>query len=1136
MHNIVDILKGATVAHLSPDKGVDCSTLLPANTSEISRFRSTVNNMQMTAKISIKQEILRICDLPIIEDPTEEEIEEVRNYYCPDGTIKLYPIQVKALMHYHEYGGQVSPVPVGQGKCVEGDTIVVDLERGRRRADDLGSFKVPSMGKGGKIVSKQATSFASGTKHCIQITLKAGQSIRLSTDHPVFTQRGWIHAGKLNFDDLVATSRRLPEPKRYNDVFTDEEIKISAYLCADGGNTGLTPSFTNANNAVINEMLTSLHTVGGILTEQQSKSKAREFYVRGITKYRDVLFSRELSKNKRIPANFYLLTSKQTALFLNRFITCDGHINIKGGIIEITLASEGLIDDIQFLLLRLGILSRKHYKQASYRKEGNRYFFDSWRLTLSGKPNILRFFTKVGNLYGQEIKSAKMVAKVVSKKHNTNTDVVPISVPEFHEICDELGYLGVGGDPSLRKGRPRTDLRKLWGITKGQYISRIKFEKWVDDTGYSGKYAWLAKSDIAWEKIANVKDRGLQSVYDLSVPSTHNFVGNGIILHNTLISVLIANDAYSIFGKRKIILMNPPNLINQLRHTELPLYRRHISINVPFHWVAGDTDAKRRMRTAKSNRAGCYVVSYSLLSGRQGAEILDAILGGSEGEGCIIGDEIHAIASASNSARGKRFKEAVKKYSPQLIGLSGTISKKSPRDYHHLAVNALHENCFMPRNTEAAEDWSRLIDSNASSMDEIPQNANIQPGPIKPLIDWAKHNFPKEEFPNNLIGFRAAYQKRLKTSPGVVASEGESLGVSLRISNVSITKEEKEQSKGWGDLKKLIDQLVNQWIAPNGDEIDHAMHLWRWRYELEGFGFYNNLYWPSEEKVAEKRKIILSASIDILERSKHHHELRQTYLKELRRWITHRSKKGLDTPFLIAGDMYRNGDKNVGSALYTSWVDVKDANFEGIVEREKEIVRVCDFRVNKIVEWAIRWHKEKPKKGAIIWYKNKGVAEWLRDKFIEADLPMLYCPAGTKGRRNIEDRNQGDKFAITSISSYHKGLNLQYHHNVEFFAQWPREAHIAHQAIGRVHRNEQPNDECRIFQSICSDFDRVNFAACLNDAAYIHQTLQDQKLMYADYDERPTVLPHAVLMEWGTEARQLNKIANQRLVEKFKGE
>lgn len=610
-------------------------------------------------------------------------------------------------------------------------------------------------------------------------------------------------------------------------------------------------------------------------------------------------------------------------------------------------------------------------------------------------------------------------------------------------------------------------------------------------------------------------------------------VGGG----KTLVSVLIASDAYVHFNKHKILLMNPPNLIDQLRETELPYYRRHMSINVPFYWLAGQ-NAQKRMLMAKSNRRGCYVVSYSILSGKQGAELLDAIA-----PDLVIGDEIHSIASANPSARGRRFKAMVKKFNPQIVGLSGTITKKSPRDYHHLAVNALRENCFLPRPVGMADEWAKLIDSNASSIDEFHNNQAPQPGPIKPMMDWASKHFPDQKFPNNLIGFRAAFNIRKDTCPGVVASSGEDLGVSLRITNTSSKNDHEfrsrlnnEDSVGWEKLQDIIKELLTRWVAPNGDEIEHAMLLWKWRYELQGFGFYNNLFWSDVSKVASRKGITNDQAQDLLDRSIEHHLLQQEYHKLLRSWITKRARKGLDTPMLIGLSMHNDQSKFVGGELYRAWVEMKEATFEGILEREKAVVRVCDFRIRKVVEWAKKWYAYRPNKATIIWFKNNGVAKWIHEAFIEADLPVIHCPAGPKGKALLVDRGQGNKFAIASISAHHKGLNLQYHHDTEMYAQFPREAHIAEQSIGRVHRNQQASDTVRVFVDQESEFDTVLFAACLNDAAYIHQTSSKQKLIYADYDEQPTIVPWAVLSEWGTQAQQLSTDANKLLTDKFKGE
>ena len=605
-------------------------------------------------------------------------------------------------------------------------------------------------------------------------------------------------------------------------------------------------------------------------------------------------------------------------------------------------------------------------------------------------------------------------------------------------------------------------------------------------------------------------------------------VGGG----KTLISALVANDAYTHFGKRKIILMNPPKLINQLKETELPLYRRHISINVPFYWLTKEAKGKRMM-SAKSGRAGVYVLSYSMISRSEGSELMHAIQ-----PDLIIGDEIHRIASDKPSARNRRFREIVKTYNPSLVSMSGTLTKKTPKNYHHIAVNTLAENCFMPRPVGCADAWSTIIDSNASSIDDFNPSSPPQPGPIKPLIKWAQANWPEEEWPVNLIGFRNAYKRRMETCPGVVSSDSEEGGTPLRISNLKLDMAECAKRPGWELLQKLVKTLLEQYVAPNGDEIDHAMHIWRWRYELEGFGFYNNLFWPEVEKFAARKGISQQEANIILERSIEHHTLRQEYHKVLRRWIKNRARTGMDTPMLLGLEMHNNQGSNVGSELYTAWSDMKDAEFEGMAERQKAVVRVCDFRLKQVVDWAKAWHTTHKNKTAILWFKNRGVGDWINEALLEADLPVAYCPSGKHGEVLIRDRTQGHRFCVASMGSYREGFNLQYHHDTEFFCQWPREADWAEQAMGRIARPGQDSDEARFFTSIGLDFDKVLFASTLNDAAYTHQTTARQKLMYADYDERPMIVPYSVLLEWSGESKpvQLDTGMQKFLNDKFKGQ
>ena len=60
----------------------------------------------------------------------------------------------------------------------------------------------------------------------------------------------------------------------------------------------------------------------------------------------------------------------------------------------------------------------------------------------------------------------------------------------------------------------------------------------------------VATNDVFWDEIAAVQSIGEQPVYDATVPGTHNFVANGISLHNSIeqdsdvVILLHREDAY----------------------------------------------------------------------------------------------------------------------------------------------------------------------------------------------------------------------------------------------------------------------------------------------------------------------------------------------------------------------------------------------------------------------------------------------------------------------------------------------------------------------------------------------------------------------------------------------------------------
>lgn len=478
--------------------------------------------------------------------PVDIETFIMDPYYLGKTCDVLYPklrVDMKELFSGN-YGEAILTGSIGWGKCVDSKTEIYNTESGRREeVRDLTDLTVSSMVGQGGIKDRSATCFPSGRKDCVEVELASGKSLILSDDHWVYTARGWVEAVSLTGEDLVATPRVLPAPRNGPNV-SDSLVKLVAYFLSDGGCTGSSSTFTNMDDDVLREFEELVDELGdssqydkyhrhiepGVtVVEDADCGKATTLRARGVRHLVTRYGCNKKSKDKRVPADFYGLDDRQLSLFLSRFWACDGSFySSSPQKVECGLASEKMIDDLIFMLLRLGVHARKKYKQKHYRKNGEKKFFDSWCLTVTGKDEILRFLDVVGPVPGKNGVRDELKKAYEIKDGNPNSDVVPVGYDELLEIRRHLGKV---------KGK---GLTSRFGCPRGQLFSRKRFERLCEETGYDGKYSWLSRSDIFWDRVEVVSNAGNREVYDLSVPDTENFVAQNIVVHNSFFASIAA--------------------------------------------------------------------------------------------------------------------------------------------------------------------------------------------------------------------------------------------------------------------------------------------------------------------------------------------------------------------------------------------------------------------------------------------------------------------------------------------------------------------------------------------------------------------------------------------------------------------
>lgn len=81
--------------------------------------------------------------------------------------------------------------------------------------------------------------------------------------------------------------------------------------------------------------------------------------------------------------------------------------------------------------------------------------------------------------------------------------------------------------------------KKIKATTNHRFITingwrRLDELKDKDKVAVIPAHQELAGGDVVWEEIKNVKLLGEEEVYDITVPGTHNFVANDIIVHNSI--------------------------------------------------------------------------------------------------------------------------------------------------------------------------------------------------------------------------------------------------------------------------------------------------------------------------------------------------------------------------------------------------------------------------------------------------------------------------------------------------------------------------------------------------------------------------------------------------------------------------
>ena len=580
----------------------------------------------------------------------------------------------------------------------------------------------------------------------------------------------------------------------------------------------------------------------------------------------------------------------------------------------------------------------------------------------------------------------------------------------------------------------------------------------------------------------------------------------GVGCGKSLLSRLIEHYAYNELGIKKIMYVTISSLTNQVLNSDYKFGRKWIGHNVPINPIMGGSP-KQRMRTARSNRRGVYPITYHQMQGKDFVDLFKAI-----DPELIIADEFQHLANFT-AARTRRFTELANTRVTatgerrQFVGMTGSPVKDSIMNYHHLVKLGLGEGMPLPMCENIANQWDQAISAKTtkgSYWSEFPLAVLDSVKTIYPIIQWAEQNKEllgiNEKFTDDIIGLRNAHKHRFISAPGCMSG---ATPIEARLELNKVDSNFGIDSR----LHELIEGVTECALSPNGDDIETGFEKYAWLYELH-CGFYNELIWPEANVLAKRIRVSEGTAEDIIQRSSDWHVLDKMYKKEVNNFIEENNDLYYDTFGIIESALYRGDEKFNGTALQAILKKRDDHDFEERIQRDSRTHRVDPFKINVAIDII---EKEKLyKQGCIVWVYHEELAIWATELLSEQGWDVLYCPAGDN---RIEDPKNAKKVVVASISSHGTGKNLQHFHN-NVVLQWsPSDVE---QMIGRTHRNGQKADTVNVWYIEVKNWDCLLFAGTLNNAVYIEQSQGlPQKLMYADYTFKPTVIPSLVLRERG---------------------
>ena len=521
----------------------------------IEKFKKLDPNFDRMTLLSIGNSAIRPAGASYREDLARGIVrksgsEAIDDFLKP--TFGYLVFQCQIIEFLHQYCGFTMGEADIVRRCVSEDTLITMANGKRKMIKDIavGEQVMTLNEKTGTFTYNRVNDvFCNGKKNVLEVCTQHNHKLKLTPNHKVLTQRGWIEAGQLTDADYLMLPMRnhgYSDKKRPSERLQCTDMFLIGMLMGDGtiGGDRSTLRFTNSDLELVEKYKECVnHRLRGKPRCEFSIAKQKGVdvnYVYAVRiaslNYRNSVWDNLIMKlgincksaEKHIPEDLmnYPSREKLASLLGGLFSTDAGVIKASKAIEYYTISKE-LAYDVQFLLGKFGIYA---YVYNSYVKD---YNYDSYKVRISQKDSMAKFAEEVlPFVVGEKHKQYEEILEI--RNEDTRTSI------RFNYLMPRkyLEEIRVASDSS---GVSLTSMGFMGGTNYYDSFSDVKIRRAIDKV-YAPETYKLLMSEYMPIKIISIKDAGISNVYDLSVEENHNYIAEGLIVHNCFAKKLGTED------------------------------------------------------------------------------------------------------------------------------------------------------------------------------------------------------------------------------------------------------------------------------------------------------------------------------------------------------------------------------------------------------------------------------------------------------------------------------------------------------------------------------------------------------------------------------------------------------------------